>query len=662
MAEYIEYHPLKFWLDPASIAEIVAHIQTYLVNNPINSTTEIETIIHDYLIAHPEIIGGVRSINGETGEVVLTADNISGGENVTIADVLDSLQDQIDDIVASIPSDYQQLIDDVSDLKSAIIYNEDKIEAIATFSKNLLDLNQQMSTGYLKSDGMLDSNANYSTTGYIALSTVETYTISLVDTTTGLNKDTASRMILLYDGSKNIISGSYTNDKLTHTVTGAAYVRVSFETYRLKYNVVPVIVKGTTLGTYQPYSAPTNNMIILPGYGAAMQTDLQKLSSDFSQTAEKHQNNNYLDIYATMTTGRIKSDGTISLSDLDGNYSTTGYIELDPTQTYVVAIINLDDNTNATSQRRCLLLYDSNKNIISNSYQNGMDVYTVTGANFIRVSFETIYISRTDKKPVIQKASTLQPYEPYLVYWKSKTLPNGDVLAGRKWWACGDSFTDWTTEEYTPSEVPNVSGVHHYKTYPYWIGKRTGMEVYNFAVSGQTMAKPAEGDFTNCFVLLYQQIPADVDYITIKLGINDNNHATGSGQDGEDYTGYIPIGDITDTTINSFCGAYNTVLEWLITNRPFAKIGIIATNGCSSDEYRQKTIAIAERWGLPWIDENGEARCPAMIRSSNPNVISAVKQIRLEQQAADLEQGNTHPNVAAHEYESKFIESFLRGL
>ena len=102
MAEYIEYHPLKFWLDPASIAEIVAHIQAYLVANPINSTTEIETIIHDYLIAHPELIGGVDSVNGLTGEVVLTADNISGGENVTIKDVLDSLQDQIDDIINDI--------------------------------------------------------------------------------------------------------------------------------------------------------------------------------------------------------------------------------------------------------------------------------------------------------------------------------------------------------------------------------------------------------------------------------------------------------------------------------------------------------------------------------------------------------------------------------
>ena len=147
MAEYIEYHPLKFWLDPASIAEIVAHIQTYLVNNPINSTTEIETIIHDYLIAHPELIGGVDSVNGETGEVVLTADNISAGETVTIKDVLDSLQDQIDDIVASIPSDYQQLINDVSDLKSSI-------------GLNLEPIVMQGPDKYIKTNGAVGSTVN----------------------------------------------------------------------------------------------------------------------------------------------------------------------------------------------------------------------------------------------------------------------------------------------------------------------------------------------------------------------------------------------------------------------------------------------------------------------------------------------------------------------
>lgn len=158
MAEYIEYHPLKFWLDPASIAEIVAHIQTYLVNNPINSTTEIETIIHDYLIAHPELIGGVDSVNGLTGEVVLTADNISGGENVTIKDVLDSLQDQIDDIVASIPSDYQQLIDDVSDLKSAT----NALESHVYYERTVLKAKESVSTTSGTTIGKTESEFNVS--------------------------------------------------------------------------------------------------------------------------------------------------------------------------------------------------------------------------------------------------------------------------------------------------------------------------------------------------------------------------------------------------------------------------------------------------------------------------------------------------------------------
>lgn len=156
MAEYIEYHPLKFWLDPASIAEIVAHIQAYLVNNPINSTTEIETIIHDYLIAHPELIGGVDSVNGETGEVVLTADNINAGETVTIKDVLDSLQDQINNIIISIPSDYQQLIDDVSDLKSAL---NDDVNGIITGEKVKSYTFQWVDGGINASTGALNSNA-----------------------------------------------------------------------------------------------------------------------------------------------------------------------------------------------------------------------------------------------------------------------------------------------------------------------------------------------------------------------------------------------------------------------------------------------------------------------------------------------------------------------
>lgn len=99
---YTIYTPLNVWLDPASITDVVAYIQTYLSENTIYSETEIETIIHDYLIANPELIGGVQSVNGKTGTVVLTASDINTSNNTTIQAVLTSLSGQISEIVQTI--------------------------------------------------------------------------------------------------------------------------------------------------------------------------------------------------------------------------------------------------------------------------------------------------------------------------------------------------------------------------------------------------------------------------------------------------------------------------------------------------------------------------------------------------------------------------------
>lgn len=99
---YTMYTPLNVWLDQASITDVVAYIQTYLSENTIYSETEIETLIHDYLIAHPELIGGVQSVNGKTGTVVLSASDINTANNVTIESVLASLSSQISSIAASV--------------------------------------------------------------------------------------------------------------------------------------------------------------------------------------------------------------------------------------------------------------------------------------------------------------------------------------------------------------------------------------------------------------------------------------------------------------------------------------------------------------------------------------------------------------------------------
>lgn len=237
-----------------------------------------------------------------------------------------------------------------------------------------------------------------------------------------------------------------------------------------------------------------------------------------------------------------------------------------------------------------------------------------------------------------------------------------NILWGKKWAVCGDSFTDGAT--YTTIDKGKYAGKRY--VYPYIIGNRTNIEVLKFFSGGRTLAYPASGGFENSITaptqeFYYQNIPEDVDYITIYLGINDSHHNYGSsGSDGEDVTGHIPLGTIEDNTTASYYGAWNVVLSWLLENRPFAHIGIIVSNGCDWDSYRIAQIEIAKKYGIPYIDLNGDERTPAMIRSTNPNVAASVKESRLRTQS--VSETNSHPNDAAHLFESTFIENFLRSL
>lgn len=249
---------------------------------------------------------------------------------------------------------------------------------------------------------------------------------------------------------------------------------------------------------------------------------------------------------------------------------------------------------------------------------------------------------------------------------ESKVLTpiNGnDVLYGKKWAVLGDSFS---YGGYSPMNVfDDGKYAGSRKVYPYYIGNRTHINIIDFTLGGRTLAYPSDGTFSNSLTnpnaeFYYQNIPVDTDYITIYIGINDSHHASGGG-DGEDPTGYIPIGTVDDDTTASFGGAWNVVLSWLIANRPNAHIGIIVSNGCDSDAYRTLTIAIAQKYGIPYIDLNGDQNTPAMIRTTNPGIAPAVKNALIAKWA--VEPGvNTHPNDDAHEFESFCIEAFLRRL
>lgn len=356
------------------------------------------------------------------------------------------------------------------------------------------------------------------------------------------------------------------------------------------------------------------------------------------------------------------------------NYNSSGYIPVAAGKKYYTA-------TDSTYGVRFVNYYNGEKTFLSKEGQNSITEFT-TPANcaYIRVSFYAAYY---DKAQISEIQTTFKAFAKELVFLKGtgdnnksiatkeyvsgKVLP--DFLTGKKWAPLGDSFTDGATN----NTIPDGQYAGHRPVYPYFIGNRTGINVLStFFASGRTLAWPATpGTFTNSICnptadCYYQNIPADVDYITIYLGINDSHHAPDSdGGDGEDNTGEIPLGTISDATTATYYGAWNVVLDWLIKNRPFAHIGIIISNGCDTADYRAAQLAIAKKWGMPYIDLNGDERTPFMIRSQNTDIPSSVRWERTKKQAVDYDGSqtgtvNTHPSDAAHLFESYFIETFLR--
>ena len=246
-----------------------------------------------------------------------------------------------------------------------------------------------------------------------------------------------------------------------------------------------------------------------------------------------------------------------------------------------------------------------------------------------------------------------------------------DPLYGKKWAVIGDSFTHGL--EYN-SLIPEGPYKGERCVYPYLIANRCGMTVVPFFEGGRTLAFPANpGAFRNSLTAPetpwnYQNIPEDADFITIYLGINDSHHAPRAfSGDGEDVTGKIPIGTLGDETIHSFGGAWNNVLWWLVQNRPRARVGILISNGVETAAYRDMSIAAARKFGFPYLDLNGDERCPAMIRTVNRDIPEFVKEELKRRWAVDYDgkltgSPNTHPNDAAHLFESYAIEAFLRSL
>lgn len=295
------------------------------------------------------------------------------------------------------------------------------------------------------------------------------------------------------------------------------------------------------------------------------------------------------------------------------------------------------------------LLYDEDSNLIQSYIQNGSSptVFdeTLIVSDILSIHQNAVYIvvNGLDYSTYPLNVSVISLYGE-----KVSDIITDDVLYNKKWVACGDSFTEGDYTNSPTNDYVFESGLYkgEKKVYPFFIGRRNKMVVVNEAKSGSyiTHSENRTDAFSDT---RYTNIPADADYITIKIGINDSSNN-------------VPIGTINDTTNTTFYGAWNVVLEHLVTNHPFAKIGVIITNGAKK-EYADAEIAVCEKWGIPYLNEAYGKDIPLMLRSNRSEVSEVAKNVR--NSAFSVKWGtNNHPNAKSHEFESTIVEAWLRTL
>lgn len=79
-------------------------------------------------------------------------------------------------------------------------------------------------------------------------------------------------------------------------------------------------------------------------------------------------------------------------------------------------------------------------------------------------------------------------------------MDSTNILYGKKWAVCGDSFTNGDFSGGYSETFENGPFAGKYKTYGYLIAERNQMTVQHLAVGGQTMAMPpVPGTFSNSF-------------------------------------------------------------------------------------------------------------------------------------------------------------------
>lgn len=297
-----------------------------------------------------------------------------------------------------------------------------------------------------------------------------------------------------------------------------------------------------------------------------------------------------------------------------------------------------------------VFFFDENDSFISPYYGNSNDdelhTLDVTAPN------GAVKMSINDKKSSgFAVSKYIKPINNDYIIVNGKTLDeivngfgtSGNVLYGKTLVTVGDSIT-YGADMDTDGIAPNGDLM----TYGWQIANRNSMTFYNHGVSGSTVAA---GTNRSGFAEpngRYTQLPDDIDYLTIFFGWNDYACISDNLE---------TLGTIESTDINSYYGAYNTVLPYLINKYPNTRIGLIVPFGASAG-VRQAVRDLAQKWGLGYFD-NYKGNTPLYYGKEDESVLASGL---ISARRALWQANGAHPSYAGHCQLATQIEAWLRTL
>lgn len=550
------------------------------------------------------------------------------------------LETQKNESLAEVRSVYTA---DLDELKSDL----DDIRTIEV-GQNLLD-EANANLGYLESNGTISQSTSYKVSGYVELEANTDY--CLTSYYNGTPFSNIRKIVMLYDSLKTPITSTYKNTKdgtsITFNSETYKYVRVCVEASRKSQ-----LNKGTEK-PYEPYKREVKNKMKI-GSGTTFDENVIPGSAIIDLSVSKTEIINCYD-ESKAVVGFLNSAGGVDTSAT--NYKTSDYIRIHNGLSYTISPIC-----------RAYCLYDDNKMMLYYDSIEKKEPFTFFAENNGYLRFSLIGTTESNSIEVntsFEGQPTIKNQEGIdLSNTQKKNVQdiayNQNVLFGKKWVVVGDSFTNGDD-----SYDDHISeGIYKGKRalYHYLIGNRNLMDIVHFAEGGRVMTCPSDIQYHNSFSDVnsannYTDIPSlNPDYITIWLGINDSKT-----ESGEVPIGTITLGTIDDDTVNTFYGAWNVVLRYLITNCPYAHIGVIVSNGCTGTNFPNAIKEVCRKWGIAYLDLNGDYSVPLMHRVNGKSEVCEEAQ-NLRKSAFWVSDTNGHPNAHAQAYQSTFIENWLRSI